>query len=111
LNGKIEILENNSRTNQDKLDGLLKEKNELTSAFEETRNELARSKGESEESNRKYSELYSNHTILQIEQENLQKDLRNIKTDFKSRLIAKTKIIEQTFEKKVESLRKQKDRV
>lgn len=111
LNGKIETLENNSRTNQDKLDGLLKEKNELTSAFEETRNELARSKGESEESNRKYSELYSNHTILQIEQENLQKDLRNIKTDFKSRLIAKTKIIEQTFEKKAESLRKQKDRV
>lgn len=111
LNGKIEELEKNSRTNKDKLDDLLEKKNELISAYEEARKELGQSKGENEESARKYSELYSNHTILQIEKENLQKDLRNIRTDFKTKLQKKTKQIEQTFEKKIEYMRKQKDRV
>ncbi len=111
LGGKIEELEKKSRTNQETYEALLKEKDKLVKAFEETRKELFYSKGESEEAVKKYSELYSSHTILQVEKENLQKDLNIIKSDFKSKLNEKTKIIERTFDKKVEYLRKQKSRV
>jgi chemotaxis protein MotB len=111
LNTKIGELEKKSQVNQENLDALVKEKNKMSFAFNETLNELSRSKEEATKSDRKYAELYSTHTVLQIEKEHLQKDMRVLKLKFSNKLAEKAKKIEQQFDKKVEYLRKQKERV
>jgi chemotaxis protein MotB len=111
LSTKVGELEKRSQINQKNSEVLLNEKNKLVSTYNETLNELSRAKEESADSDQKYAQLYSNHTVLQIEKETLKKDLHNLNLKFSNKLAEKVKKIEQTFDKKVEYLRKQQDRV
>lgn len=111
LNKKINELEKRSQINQESHEALLKEKKKLVSTYDETLGELSRAKTKSSESERRYEELNSKNSILQIERENLQKDLLKFKQNFSKKLEEKAKTIETAFNKKVEFLRKQKDNV
>lgn len=111
LNRKIEELEEKLRVNENNIEIHIKEKNNLNQKYDETVKEVSLQKQHFAESQKKYSQLYSNFTVLEIEKANLQVDLNKAKHTFKSKLIEKTKQIELDFDKKVGYLRKQKDRV
>jgi chemotaxis protein MotB len=111
LNKKIAEIEKRSRINIENNEILLKEKSKLVTAYEETLVEVSREKKKSEESERKYAELYSDLTVLQIEKENLQVDLNKVNRTFNQKLEEKAKKIEIEFESKVQYIRKQKKQV
>lgn len=111
LNKKIDELEKRSRINVENNEALVKEKKKLVTAYENALNEISLLKLKSEQSEKRYEELYSDHTILQIEKKNLQIDLNKVSQDFNQKLLRKAKKIEIEFETQVQYIRKQKDRV
>jgi len=111
LNKQIDELEKKSRISVENNEILLKEKNKLVAAYEETLREISRVNVKSAESEKRSAKLFSELTILQIEKENLQLDLNKVKQNFKHKLKEKVKKIEIECEQKVQYLRKQKNRI
>lgn len=111
LTQEIEALENLSKDNDLIFNNLVKEKSALASDYEKALSEISLVKEEAANSARKISELNSSLSILEIEKANLHSDLKKIKQNFNKILTKKTEKIEIQFEAKVQSLRKQKDRV
>ena len=111
LNQKIDKLEERSRINGAKHENLLEEKSHLVTAYEEALREVSRVQDKASESSKTIAELNSDLSILQVEKEILQSDLDKVNLNFKNKLIEKSRKIELEFEKKVEYLRKQKNRI
>ena len=111
LNIKFDELEKKSQINKLNFENLLKEKNKLEKAYEERLREVARVQDKAAKSEQTIGELNSDISIIQIEMENLQIDFNKIKDNFKNKLAEKAKKIELEFEKKVEYLRKHKNRI
>ncbi len=111
LKERIQVLEEESKINEESIEIHIKEKNNLVKAYEKTLKEISREKENSVEAKRKYDELYSDLTVLEIEKANLQIDLNKVKHTFKEKLTEKVKKIEIEYDKKVGYLSKQKARI
>ncbi len=111
LNQKIDKLEERSRINVAKHENLLEEKYHLATAYDEAVREVSRAQDKAAESAKTIAQLNSDLSILQVEREILQSDLGKIKQNFNNKLKEKARKIELEFDKKVEYLRKQKNRI